>query len=266
MGAITRKSPAEIALMRRAGAIVAEIHDLTQEAAVPGASTAELNAIAERCIKRHGATSNFKGYHGFPAFICISLDSEVVHGIPGDREIKEGALVSIDAGAIWEGWHADGARSFVVGEGTPEAQRLVAVTREALDAGIAAARPGATIEEISGAVEDVALRAGYGIVRPYVGHGIGRAMHEAPQVPNYRTGIRSQFDPEGRTWERDDATEVHHRAILDDHGRIMVLALHNTDNGDGWEREGESDYYFKNFSEKIAYPLGINVMFYVMTH
>ena len=146
--------------MRRAGAIVAEIHELVQEAAVPGASTAELNAIAERCITRHGAASNFKGYHGFPAFICISLDSEVVHGIPGDREIKEGMLVSIDAGAIWEGWHADGARSFVVGEGSPEAKRLVAVTREALDAGIAAARPGATIEEISGAVEDVALRAG----------------------------------------------------------------------------------------------------------
>jgi len=159
MGAITRKSSAEIALMRRAGAIVAEIHELVQEAAVPGASTAELNAIAERCITRHGATSNFKGYHGFPAFICISLDSEVVHGIPGDREIKEGMLVSIDAGAIWDGWHADGARSFVVGEGSPESKRLVAVTREALDAGIAAARPGATIEEISGAIEDVALRA-----------------------------------------------------------------------------------------------------------
>jgi hypothetical protein len=86
------------------------------------------------------------------------------------------------------------------------------------------------------------------------------------QVPNYRTGIRSQFDPEGRTWERDDATEVHHRAILDDHGRIMVLALHNTDNGDGWEREGENDYYFHNFSEKISYPLGVNIIHYVMTH
>lgn len=197
MGAITRKTAAEIALMRRAGAIVAEIHDLVQEAAVPGASTAELNAIAERCIQRHGAASNFKGYHGFPSVICISLDSEVVHGIPGDREIKEGMLVSIDAGAIWQGWHADGARSFVVGEASPEARRLVGVTREALDAGIAAARPGATIEEISGAVEDVALRAGYGIVRPYVGHGIGRAMHEAPQVPNYRTGRKSLTLAEG---------------------------------------------------------------------
>lgn len=197
MGAITRKSPAEIASMRRAGAIVAEIHDLIREAAVPGASTAELNAIAERCITRHGAASNFKGYHGFPAYICISLDSEVVHGIPGDREIKEGMLVSIDAGAIWEGWHADGARSFVVGEGAPDAQRLVSVTREALEAGIVAARPGATIEDISGAIEDVAVRAGLGIVRPYVGHGIGRAMHEAPQVPNYRTGRKSLTLAEG---------------------------------------------------------------------
>ncbi len=197
MGAVTRKSPAEIALMRRAGAIVDEIHQLVREAAVPGASTAELNAIAERCILRHGARSNFKGYHGFPSVICISLDSEVVHGIPGDREIREGMLVSVDAGAIWDGWHADGARSFLVGEGSSEAQRLVAVTREALDAGIAAARPGATIEEISGAVEDVALRAGYGIVRPYVGHGIGRAMHEAPQVPNYRTERKSLTLAEG---------------------------------------------------------------------
>ena len=197
MGAITRKSPDEIALMRRAGAIVAEIHELVREAARPGASTAELDAIAERCIARHGATSNFKGYHGFPSVICVSLDHEVVHGIPGDREIKEGMLVSIDAGAVWQGWHADGARSFVVGSGRPEALRLVDVTREALEAGIAAARPGATIEEVSGAIEDVAVRAGYGIVRPYVGHGIGRAMHEAPQVPNYRTGRRSLTLAEG---------------------------------------------------------------------
>ena len=191
MSSITRKSATEIAQMRRAGAIVAEVLARVEEAARPGASTAELDAIAERHIRAAGATSNFKGYHGFPATLCISIDAEVVHGIPGDREIKAGALVSVDAGAIWEGWHADAARSFYVGEAPPAVAALIAATRAALDAGIAAARPGATIEEVSGAIEDVAIAAGLGVVRPFVGHGIGRAMHEAPQVPNYRTGRKS---------------------------------------------------------------------------
>jgi len=191
MSGITRKSPAEVALMRRAGAVVAEVLALVEELAVPGASTAEIDATAERHILAAGASSNFKGYHGFPSVICLSIDNEVVHGIPGEREIKLGALVSVDAGAIIDGWHADAARSFYVGEAPPEAARLLRVTREALDAGIAAARPGATIEEVSAAIEDVALAAKLGIVRPYVGHGIGRAMHEAPQVPNYRTGRKS---------------------------------------------------------------------------
>ena len=192
MSGITRKSTAEIALMRRAGSVVAEVLALVEELAVPGASSAEIAAAAERKILALGATSNFKGYHGFPSAICLSIDSEVVHGIPGDREVKAGALVSVDAGAIIEGWHGDAARSFYVGGEAPaEVARLIRVTRDALDAGIAAARPGGTIEEISAAIEDVGLAAGVGIVRPYVGHGIGRAMHEAPQVPNYRTGRKS---------------------------------------------------------------------------
>ncbi len=191
MSGITRKSPAEIALMRRAGSIVAEVLALVEELAVPGASSAEIDAAAERHILSAGAASSFKGYHGFPSVICLSIDSEVVHGIPGDREIKAGALISVDAGAIIEGWHGDAARSFYVGEAPADVARLIRFTREALDAGIAAARPGATIEDVSGAIEDVALAAGLGIVRPYVGHGIGRAMHEAPQVPNYRTGRKS---------------------------------------------------------------------------
>ena len=191
MSGITRKSPAEIALMRRAGGVVAEVLALVEELAVPGASTAEIAVAAERTIQAAGALSNFKGYHGFPSVICLSIDHEVVHGIPGDREITAGALVSVDAGAIVEGWHADAARSFYVGDAPPDAARLIRVTREALDAGIAAARPGGTVEEISTAIEEVAVAAGLGIVRPYVGHGIGRAMHEAPQVPNYRTGRKS---------------------------------------------------------------------------
>jgi methionyl aminopeptidase len=192
MSGVTRKSAAEIALMRRAGAVVADVLALVEELAVPGASSAEIADAAEQQILAAGAGSNFKGYHGFPSVICLSIDSEVVHGIPGDREIKAGALVSVDAGAIIEGWHGDAARSFYVGGEAPaEVARLIRVTREALDAGIAAARPGGTIEEISAAIEDVGLAAGVGIVRPYVGHGIGRAMHEAPQVPNYRTGRKS---------------------------------------------------------------------------
>ena len=177
--------------MARAGEIVAEALQLVQEAAVPGASTAELDALVAAHLRRAGAESNFKGYHGFPSVICLSLDAEVVHGIPGDREIRQGMLVSVDAGAVWDGWHADAARSFYVGEAPTEVRRLIEVTAAALDAGIAAAVPGATVEDVSGAIEDVALAAGLGIVRPFVGHGIGRAMHESPQVPNYRTGRKS---------------------------------------------------------------------------
>lgn len=191
MSAITRKSPSEVALMARAGAIVAEVLALVEELAVPGASTAEIDARAEAHLAAAGAGSNFKGYHGFPAVICLSIDAEVVHGIPGDREIRAGSVVSVDAGATWQGWHADAARTFHVGPAAPDVIRLISGTRAALDAGIGAARSGATVEEISAAVEDAALAAHLGIVRPYVGHGIGRAMHEAPQVPNYRTGRRS---------------------------------------------------------------------------
>ena len=136
MSGVTRKSAAEIALMRRAGAVVADVLALVEELAVPGASSAEIALAAERKILAAGASSNFKGYHGFPSVICLSIDREVVHGIPGDREIKAGALVSVDAGAIIEGWHGDAARSFYVGGEAPaDVARLIRVTREALDAG-----------------------------------------------------------------------------------------------------------------------------------
>ena len=139
---------------------------------------------------RSGATPSFKGYHGYPSSICVSIDREVVHGIPGNRTIRDGQIVSIDAGAIVDGWHGDAARTFIVGD-APEAVRdLVETTRLALEAGVAAAVAGHRIWDVSAAVEDVALPRGYGIVRPYVGHGIGTAMHEDPQVPNYRTKTR----------------------------------------------------------------------------
>jgi methionyl aminopeptidase len=184
---ITRRSAAEIATMRRAGRVVAEVLGLVEEELRPGVSTAHLDRIAEEHIRRAGATPSFKGYFGYPSSLCISIDREVVHGIPGDRTIANGQVVSIDAGAIIDGYHGDAARTFIVGDSSPEVRELVATTRLALEAGIAAAVAGNRIWDISAAVEDVALPRGYGVVRPYVGHGIGTAMHEEPQVPNYRT-------------------------------------------------------------------------------
>ncbi len=173
--------------MRRAGRLVAEVLGLVEQSIRPGVSTAYLDEIAEEHIRRAGGTPSFKGYFGYPSSICISIDREVVHGIPGHRTIADGQVVSIDAGAIVEGYHGDAARTFIVGD-VPQAVRdLVETTRLGLEAGIAAAVPGNRIWDISAAVEDVALPRGYGVVRPYVGHGIGTEMHEDPQVPNYRT-------------------------------------------------------------------------------
>ncbi|MEA2608181.1 MAG: methionyl aminopeptidase [Chloroflexota bacterium] len=191
---VTRKSRSEIERMRRAGRIVAEVLDRIEAELRPGVSTAELDALAEAHIRAAGATPSFKGYPGinparpFPATICISIDQEIVHGIPGDRRIRDGQIVSVDAGAIVDGWHGDGARTFFVGEPPAAIRQLIDLTREALQAGIAAAVPGNHIEDISAAVEEVAARGGLGVIRQFVGHGIGTAMHEEPQVPNYRTG------------------------------------------------------------------------------
>jgi methionyl aminopeptidase len=187
---VTRKSKGEIEKMRQAGRIVAEVLALVESEMKPGVSTAHLDRIAERYIRAAGAVPSFKGYHGYPASLCISLDDEVVHGIPGERGIRDGQVVSIDAGAIYQGWHGDGARTFLVGTPKPEVARLVETTRAAMMAGIAAACPGNRIGDIAAAVEDVASAPGYGIVRQYVGHGIGTAMHEEPQVPNFRSAAK----------------------------------------------------------------------------
>ena len=191
---VTRKSRAEIERMRRAGRIVAEVLDKIEAELRPGVSTAHLDALAEAHIRASGATPSFKGYPGinprrpFPSSVCISIDDEIVHGIPGNRTIRTGQIVSVDAGAIVEGWHGDGARTFYVGDPPTEVAQLIDLTREAMMAGIAAAVPGNHIEDISAAVESVAKQANLGIIRQFVGHGIGTEMHEEPQVPNYRTG------------------------------------------------------------------------------
>jgi methionyl aminopeptidase len=189
--------------MRRAGRVVAEVLALIEAELRPGVSAARLDELAERHMLANGAIPSFKGYLGggrygdgpgaYPATICLSIDEEVVHGIPGERTIREGQVVSVDAGCSIDGWHGDAARTWVVGDVSDDARRLVETTRAALEAGIAAATRGARIGDISGAVEDVADAAGFGIVRQFVGHGIGTDMHEAPQIPNYRTatmGIR----------------------------------------------------------------------------
>ena len=191
---VTRKSRSEIERMRRAGKLVGEVLDLIEGELRPGVSTAHLDALAEAHIRASGGIPSFKGYPGFnprrpfPASVCISIDREIVHGIPGERTIREGQIVSVDAGAIVDGWHGDAARTFYIGEPSAEVASLIDLTREAMMAGIAAAVPGNHIDDISAAVETVAKRGGLGIIRQFVGHGIGTEMHEEPQVPNYRTG------------------------------------------------------------------------------
>jgi methionyl aminopeptidase len=185
---VPHRTRQEIDLMRQAGRIVAGVLALMEEELKPGITTAQLDAVAEDYIRKSGARPSFKGYRGFPASICVSIDDEVVHGIPGNRVIEEGQVVSVDAGAIWQGYHGDAARTFYVGNAPADVARLIETTRLALMAGIAAAVPGSHVDDVSGAVEDVAVEGRCDIVRPFVGHGIGTKMHEDLQVPNYRTG------------------------------------------------------------------------------
>ena len=174
--------------MRRAGQVVAEMHERTRAAARPGVTTRELDAVAREVLERRGATSNFLGYHGFPAVICTSPNDMIVHGIPGDYRLAEGDVLSIDCGAIVEGYHGDAAFTMAVGEVPAEARRLIEVTERSLWAGIEQLRKGNRLHEVGRAVQDVAEAAGFSVVREYVGHAIGTAMHEQPQVPNYWPG------------------------------------------------------------------------------
>ncbi|TRW45007.1 type I methionyl aminopeptidase [Georgenia yuyongxinii] len=190
---IEYKTPDQVRAMRRAGLVVADIHAALRDAVAPGMTTADLDAVSADVIARAGAKPNFLGYHGFPATACISVNEEIVHGIPGDRMIRDGDVVSFDCGAVVDGWHGDAAFSLVVGEGTAEDQALVETTEEAMWAGIAALATGSRLGGVGDAVEDVVTRANatlgveLGIVEEYVGHGIGTAMHQPPDVPNYRT-------------------------------------------------------------------------------
>jgi methionyl aminopeptidase len=187
---ISLKTPEQTAKMREAGRIVAEVLAACRAATRPGVTTGELDRIAADILKRHGAGSNFKGYGvpvlpPFPGVICTSVNEQIVHGIPGKRRLREGEIVSIDAGAIVEGWHADAAITVPVGEVSAQAAQLIAVTEEALGLAIGAAVVGKRLGDIGAAVQRFVESRGFSVVRNYVGHGIGRAMHEEPQVPNY---------------------------------------------------------------------------------
>ncbi len=185
-GVIQIKTDAEIALMRQAGLVVARTLELLRSAVAPGVTLLDLDALAEKNIGESGAVPSFKGYHGFPATICASVNDEIVHGIPSRRALCEGDIISLDCGAIVDGWHGDSAITVPVGEVTPELTELMRVGDEALWQGLAAANAGGRLTDISYAVESYVRSAGpYGLVEEYVGHGIGSEMHQDPPVPNY---------------------------------------------------------------------------------
>jgi methionyl aminopeptidase len=221
------KTEAEIVKMRAAGLVVGRTLEELRYAVRPGISTADLDLLAERLIRESGAVPSFKGYHGFPATICASVNDEIVHGIPnGSRLLHDGDVISIDCGAILDGWHGDSAITVGVGEIAPELERMLAVCEESMWRGIAAIRDGGRLSDIGHAVETyVRSQGGYGIVEEYVGHGIGTEMHQEPQVPNYgkpgrgpklRPGLVLAIEPMINLGRR-------HTRLLDDDWTVVTL-------------------------------------------
>ena len=214
---VTLKTRAELALMREAGRIVAEVLQLAQTRARPGMTTAELDALAEAHIRWRGAVPSFKGYRGFPASTCISINEEVVHGIPGPRVLREGDVVSVDVGTIYKGWHGDAAVTFVLGAASEEAQWLMRVGQEALVQAVAQIRAGKRLSDISWAIQSYAESQGAAVVRQYTSHAIGRQMHEDPLIPNFgppgrglvlRPGMTFAIEPMlcAGSWEVEDTS------------------------------------------------------------
>jgi len=197
---IIRKSAHEIEQMARAGRVVAETLALIGEHVRPGVTTAELDALADEHIRAHGGKPTFKGYRGYPASICTSPNAMVVHGIPGPYALQEGDVLSVDVGVTLGGFVADSAYTFPVGDISPEAERLLEVCQAALQAGIEQCRPGKRLSDISHAIQAVTEEAGFSIVRSLVGHGVGRTMHEEPQIPNYGPPGRGPLLAEGMTF------------------------------------------------------------------
>ena len=185
MSAISIKSPREIEIMRQAGKITAAARSLAREMVTPGITTAQIDREVRRFIEKSGAKPTFLGYGGFPASVCLSVNEEVIHGIPGQRVIQEGDIVSVDVGATYKGFVGDCAGTYVAGEASDEAKRLIAVTRQSFFEGMKFARAGYRVGDISHAIQEYVERNGFSVIREYVGHGVGAEMHEAPEVPNY---------------------------------------------------------------------------------
>ncbi len=236
---VTIKSEREIALMREAGKILAKTHEELGKALKPGMSTWAIDHLGEEIIRSYGCIPSFKNYNGYPASICVSVNDEVVHGIPSKKRIiQEGDIVSLDAGVIYKGFHSDAARTHGVGQISSEAQKLIEVTRESFFIGIKYAKVGNHLNEISSHIQEYAERFGYGVVRDLVGHGIGEHLHEDPEVPNFsqrRRGIRLQpgmtlaierMSNAGRLevcWLDDDWTVVTEDGSLSAHYENTIL-------------------------------------------
>lgn len=219
------KSESEIALMREAGRIVADTLRRLAEAIVPGMTTRELDRIAEQSIRSQGASPSFKGYNGFPGSVCISVNEELVHGIPGKRILQEGDIVTIDVGAEVKGYHADSAWTFGVGNISEEARRLLEVTEQSLYAGLALVKPGVRLYTISHAIQQVIEEAGMSVVREYVGHGIGASLHEEPQIPNYGEPDRGPRLKPGMALAIEPMVVLGDRYVktLDDHWTVVSV-------------------------------------------
>lgn len=185
--AITIKTENQIEKMRRAGQLLAKTEELIAKAIAPGVTTAYLDQLAEDYIRSQGGIPSFKGYGGFPATLCTSINEEVVHGIPGKRILKEGDILSVDMGCILEGYHGDMARTYAVGEISAEAKKLIEVTKQSFFEGIKFAKKGNHLNDIGSAIQKYVEKNGFSVVRAYVGHGIGKELHEAPEIPNFRT-------------------------------------------------------------------------------
>ena len=221
---ITLKNSSEMESMRRAGAVVASTIAVLCDAVQSGMRTIELDALASREIRRLGARAAFKGYRGFPATICTSINEEIVHGIPGNRVIHEGDLVKMDVGAVVDGFIGDAAVTVAAGDICAEARDLIEATRQSLEEGITAVKEGARVGDIGAAIQSYAEKRGYGVVREFVGHGVGRALHEEPQVPNYGTTGRGPLLRRGMAIAIEPMLNLGdwRTRILDDHWTVVT--------------------------------------------
>jgi methionyl aminopeptidase len=218
------KSEREIAIMRQAGRIVATVLEILCQQVRGGMRTKELDTIAATEVERLGAKPSFKGYRGFPANLCVSVNDEVVHGIPGERILRDGDIVSLDLGALFMGFQGDSALTIGVGEISPQAQELMKATEGVLKAGIAAARAGARLGDISATMQGYAETRGYSVVREYSGHGIGREMHEEPQIPNFGLAGTGPVLEKGMTLALEPMVNVGdwHTRLGDDHWTVLT--------------------------------------------